>query len=324
MLTVLLVTSAVRSNPDLTCINLVIRSLTRIKGLFPEAKLHILADGYKRFADIEGASGTNFKKALVNDTEAERYHLFIDNLRNLVSENHANYAEITVLDKNLGFAKLVEKGVEEFVDTPLVMVIQHDWAFRRPFEIQRIVHAFDVDHRLNYVTWSSNSTINYPIRLKEMYGEHMPDDFKQLDTVKIGELECWPLDFFYDRNHIARTQFYRDKVFQKHLNPEEIPKDMRVKRFIEDSFGHHILSLAKEIGPWKLFEKWGLACIVEPGEILEPLTLQSNLTRPKSWKPMLLHLDARKYLTNDALRKRFDGKFKEKQFVLDSDSDDLY
>jgi hypothetical protein len=319
MLTVLVVTSAVRSNPDLTCIQFVLKSLHRIKGLFPEAKLRILADGFKIHSEIPGAARTNFKKSLIDEQEAERYRQYLDNLEQLIKPMH--YAELSISEKNVGFAGLVKRAVCEQIDTPLVMVVQHDWAFRRKLDLSPIVDAFQRDEKLNYLTWSSNSTINYPIRLKEMYSSFLKEDCSSIEPINVGKLKCWPLDFFYDRNHIARTEFYRKRVFQTHVDQEEKPKDMRVKRFIEDSLGHHILNLSKEIGPWNLFEQWGLACVVEDDEMSEPLTFQSNLMRPKGWKPVLLHLDARKFLTNDVLSQRLNGNYRKKVFFLDSDSD---
>jgi hypothetical protein len=288
-----------------------LRSLAKIEGLMPQCKTVIMCDGYKVLSQTKGSSNRqNFKKALVTEDDVQNYNQYIDNVQQLCT-SRSEYANVHIqrFEDNHGFANLVKRAVctDDFVQTPLVFVVQHDWAFRRNFNLQDVLEAFSQkDSKLNYITWSSNSTVQYYHRLRTFYAISEPQPLQITPKIRI-----WPLDFFYDRNHIARKQFYRDRVFQLDVPTHTIPKRQRVKRFIEDSFGHHILNTAKAEGPYKLYESWGLAIYLEENE--------QHDVRPDDWKPILLHLDGRKYMTNEVLDKLHTNRNRKHTFVLETD-----
>lgn len=313
LLNVLIITSATRSNPDISAISSMLESLKLVNGLL-DANVFLLCDGYKRISRLENSRKVNFKKALIGDEDAIAYEQYLDNLERFCRmDQKLSRIVLHRSGRNRGFVGLIKYALmkesdelkdEEadlqmtvfrdqeswrkcWVDTPYTMVLQHDWIFRRKCDLFHLMRAFD-EPRLNFLTFSSLSTQTYPDQLLMHY--------KYSKIMDLNGVLCWPLDFFYDRNHIVRTSFYTDRVFLESSRSQTVPKHLRVKRFIEDSLGQFIRLEARDIGIERCFEKWGLAIYVEDDEF-EAHTNGNWEEFKNAQKPLLYHIDGRRFQT---------------------------
>jgi hypothetical protein len=249
----------------------------------------VICDGVKVLSE-DSTRRPKFKSAIVTQEQAQRYAEFIDRLE-LYLDSHDVFrrcGRVLRFSRNFGFAGLVQWAVESpdvAAECEFVLVLQHDWVFRRGFCLEEVVAAFD-DSRVNYLTFSSLSSEENRQQLLDL-------GWDITSPLRVNGVSVLPLGFFYDRNHICRVSFYRERVFRKYLNKRSSRWQKQTKRFIEDSFGHIIKENLKEVGVDQCFNKWGLALFVEENEECSRSS--------SSWKPMLKHLDGRKFLPEETL-----------------------
>ena len=273
------------------------------------------------------------------------YETYKSNLRALVSQPGYENIEVMEYQENQGFSVLVQAAVFEIVKTPLVMVIQHDWHFQRPVDLDFILNeCFNArnglarDASLNYVTFSTSASKNHFLQIFEEYNKHLKalpqlqqlekppysialsqnlylpsqvkkkkanDSHSNSDVVAEGksgqekdgvtdsveeERRCslFPLVYFFDRNHIARVEFYRDVVFQEKSSSNS---------FLETSFGEHVRRLSKQEGFETIFQRYRMAMFhPDLPQYLSPGAL------PLICNPTLVHLNGRTSVNDEQKR----------------------
>lgn len=134
--------------------------------------------------------------------------------------------------EHIGFALAVRTGLEA-IDTPFVMVLQHDWAFIYPFNASEIVSEMRRHGDIKYVGFTSIRTTRYTLNIHPALPPSIipPDSYPY--SIPLVRLYFW-----FDKPHIASTTFYRNKVFSKGIFSRG--------DFIEDRLGHIMLDRIKE------------------------------------------------------------------------------
>ena len=146
LLTVIITTSPIQSHPSSKLLEDVLDSFWHVPDLCSCRKL-LVCDGFKVISPKhKDGSGTNnqSKKGLVSAEVGRRYEEFVDSVTERATAGvhpfNAGPTEVIRLEKHMGFAYAVKEALSR-VDTPYVMVVQHDFAFVRPFNLQAVLTA---------------------------------------------------------------------------------------------------------------------------------------------------------------------------------------
>ncbi|KAJ3195671.1 hypothetical protein HK101_011413 [Irineochytrium annulatum] len=170
-----------------------------------------------------------------------------DTSRKVIAAPPVRVTLIEVSGARLGQALCVREALRH-VTTPFVMAGQHDWRFNVPeggevLPIGRIIEMMKTREDVAYVGFLSRRNLGY---VKGCVGRGLP--FAGLDRVDANGFMGIPLCksfFWFDKNHIARTDHYRTFIFSKG----------RFSRgdFIEDTYGQDMIASIKEGGldAWK-------------------------------------------------------------------------
>jgi hypothetical protein len=118
-LTIIITTSAIRSNPSTAMIEDTVRAFSLVDGLQSCSKI-IVCDG----ATVT-QSKPHYKKGKITADDASRYHGFIAALKGLGETGALPNTYVLPLPKRAGFAQAV-KAALTLVKTKFVMVVQHD------------------------------------------------------------------------------------------------------------------------------------------------------------------------------------------------------
>eukprot|EP01116_Phalansterium_solitarium_P023063 TRINITY_DN7884_c0_g1_i1.p1 TRINITY_DN7884_c0_g1~~TRINITY_DN7884_c0_g1_i1.p1 ORF type:complete len:323 (+),score=102.03 TRINITY_DN7884_c0_g1_i1:671-1639(+) len=275
-LTVIVTTSATRSNPLTDVIEAVFTSFAVVPGLAACRKL-LVFDGY---TSVEGEA--KFKSGRLPSEEIERYAKYIDAVRSLI-ERHPAFVNTTpvVLDERHGFGYAVRAALE-MTTTPYVMVVQHDYQFvGASLPGEAILDLMDARPEINYVGFKGAANTTHVLSHKALVNvlrkrgvplTMVPPDL----PVPLAKLLFW-----YDKNHIARASAYRSLVF------EDGSTIVRRGDFIEDRLGHKILAEIREGGD------------------AAHATYGTYLYHPDDESVALRHLDGRKYLRPDQIVARY-------------------
>ncbi|KAI8617861.1 hypothetical protein BC830DRAFT_59936 [Chytriomyces sp. MP71] len=189
--------------------------------------------------------------------------------------------------KPLGQAIAVREALKH-VETEYVLAAQHDWRFSHDLDIGRFLSILDLNDSLNYLGFISRRTAGYaavarpasfPTSILESSAFPGCEGTDSLDKIPLCRSFFW-----FDKNHLARTSFYRDTVFSGRF---------RFKRgdFIEDTMGHVMLGEIKAagiadgpVGALEAWRKWG--CV-----LFYPQNGSINT---------LVHVNGRQFLSTEA------------------------
>jgi len=138
----------------------------------------------------------------------------------------------------VGFALAVHSALGH-VKTEYVLIQQHDWCFRIQVPFVNLLKTLDELPEMNYIGFISRQVLDYANRKTN----RAPKVSSEV-VIKNSE-PMTRLCFWYDKPHIARTDYYRTQVFGH--------KRFRRGDFIEDTFGHIVLHDSKKEG----MEGWG-------------------------------------------------------------------
>ena len=256
-LTVILTTSPIKSHPSTEIIDKTIKSFDYINGL-NSCKKFIICDGY---AIIEN---NRYKSGKITEECASHYKEYINSITN-------KFCNTTIIkrDKRYGFAENVKYALNNLVKTEFVIVIQHDQIFLRSIDLKSVIFTMLNHSDINYIGFVSKQTSNYESFLQSKYNQFyrdflahlhvdgllMKNNLSELLNYRYG-LSLLPLVFWYDKPHICKTSYYKDYVFGMKHYCLKTNKEIKVKNFIEDTFGQ----LEKEnikIGGFCQFKKYG-------------------------------------------------------------------
>lgn len=308
LLTVIITTSPVKSHPSTELLDAVRESFNLVDGLC-ECNQIIVADGY--IVNDDGSPNKE-KSGKISRELADAYEHFLVDLREKLDlEGPVPSRRLIVRSKRYGFAENLRCGVL-IATTPYVLVVQHDQLFLRPLRnlsLFQIISSLVEHPEIKYLGLMSSSDMNYQIRRYNLPEYQLfRDDSKKVvhdfvrhhlqtwkssvqsgsdndngnDLVKFHQLKyglpLMPLDFWYDKPHIASRRVYLDFVFgQTHFN-YHTGISVRVNNFVEDSLGNVIKSNIQHRG-WMAFTMYHIYSLYDDPE-----------------NPIIGHLDGRGFI----------------------------
>ncbi|TAD97623.1 MAG: hypothetical protein EAZ97_12185 [Bacteroidetes bacterium] len=182
MLSVIITTSPIKSNPSTKMIDEVITSL----NFEDDWQIIVVCDGYKISEKQELKSG------MINEKQAKNYLQYIENLKSICPPNF----EILLREQRCGFAENVYFALKKCI-FEFVLVVQHDFVFVQSIDFEALIKKYFIENNINYLTFKSN-------------GKDNRSNYIEQNT------EILPLLFLYDRNHLVRKSFYLETVFKKY------------------------------------------------------------------------------------------------------------
>ena len=284
LLTNLITTSPCFFNPDTTMIRSVIRSLIPLGIL--KYKTYITCDGYIV------KDSHQLKCGVVTKDMTEKYENYLKNLEELIQNDEeikefAENIKLLKFTQRFGFAYAVKNAVEtEKICSKYIMIIQHDWIFTdTSLKIDDFIAKMEKSSDINYIGFVSDSTEKYLPYIKCQFTndrKRIINDNKEAFHPEHSNLV--KLNFWYDRNHIARLDFYMNYVFT--LINEKDNKPV-VRNFFEDTFGHHEMNQIKEKG-------------IEAHSVFGSYLYYPILPNTNEYsKIVVAHLNGRKYLPKE-------------------------
>ena len=156
LVTVVVTSSPVRSNPSTRMLLECLASLDLHGGLAPCRKL-IMCDGFKV------RKRSQRKQGVVTDEEAVLYRAFVANVARLCREQAAfRRTRVVRLARRQGSAYAIREAIAGHVCTPLVLIVPHDCIIARPVSIDALAAAMVTQSAsLRYVKLVGSSTANY-------------------------------------------------------------------------------------------------------------------------------------------------------------------
>ncbi|KAI9338846.1 hypothetical protein BDR26DRAFT_803417, partial [Obelidium mucronatum] len=274
--------SPIPSHPSPIVLKTVINSFHKYAHELLKCHLVIVFDGLKIVPESKEAS----KLGHVSEVQRDNYEIFIDQTTSFLKENwgresgerntSSTQSPITIppisktinntldamtvaLSDNssedpiltclkvsgprLGQALAVREALK-FVNTPYTFACQHDWRLNQHIDLRALLNMMDERMEMNYLGFISRRTQSYH---SIVHGRGFPPALVEPQFVETIPL-CRSY-FWFDKNHIARTSFYKNAVFSGRF---------KFKRgdFIEDTMGHQMMNEIKE-GGIEAWKKWG-------------------------------------------------------------------
>jgi len=225
-LTVILSTSPVGRHPSTQLIDEVIGSMLQLADGVSNCDMIIVCDGY-RGADKDGVlySEPRYRVGIVDAVSAANYEAYKAKLRGRAAAATSPSLKVLELESRHGFGFAVRAALEH-VQTPYVLVVQHDRPFTRRCDVPRVLSAMEADPgRLKYVGLPTSTTVGHQYHVLSKYGIRI-----EAFEADAGGLKMLPLIQWYDSTHICQVAHYRSFVF----GPRRL-----VSRggFIEDKLG---------------------------------------------------------------------------------------
>ena len=241
LLTVVIQTSPIPSHPSTALLEALLKSFHKYADGLMEARVIILADGcasVEQDGDLE-----NHKHGKVSSRSATNYQEHLKQLRSKIYETkeypfHASkeggtlelvelpYRHGSARGVRAAFFELERKCQVSSINTPFVMIGQHDNFFVREAPVRTIVQAWHRTAGLgvgaNCVHFPSTSTLHYLDKIQKRYGLTM--EAKSSTAPELKEMSLVPLVFWYGRTHISTAEYFRKVIFQTKC-PNLSPKD---------------------------------------------------------------------------------------------------
>jgi hypothetical protein len=255
MLSVIVTTSPIPSNPSLEMIEKVIDSILQ----FPvKVQIYVVFDGVRNAAPgkeeefksgkISQDSELRYKEFRINFIETfgspsnseEEFQFDFSVGKNTVShvtlQRISEKISIVTHSIRIGFALAVSSALQN-CKTEVVMIHQHDWILTQDC-VSKLNEFCNVilNGTYNYLTFVSRRSKNY---IKSNHPILVKRHFETGESIfTIDDNPFCRLFYWYDRPHLARTSFYLTKVFSLG----------RFKRgdFTEDTFGHDVMQSSKD------------------------------------------------------------------------------
>ena len=280
----IITTSPCFFNPDTTMISSVIKSLIPIGIL--KYKTYITCDGYIV------KDSHQLKCGVITQDMIDKYEKFIVNLEYLILmdediKKYANNIKILKLNERYGFAYAVKYAIEiEKINSKYIMIIQHDWIFiDSSIRIDDFIDKMEKSSDINYIGFVSESSEKYLNMIKHQFTNDRRRIFNDNSEIFHPKHKLLAkLNFWYDKNHIARLDYYLNYVYT--LINEKDNKAL-VRNYFEDTFGHYELNLFKQKGAeaHKFFNNY----------IYYPILENTN----EYSKIVVAHLNGRKFLPTE-------------------------
>lgn len=226
--TVLITTSPVISDPDPWMLEQVFSSL-ELAGL-SNCRTILIIDHF--------TEGNPRKRRPCGRISADRLAAYearsasiIKSARDGMFGNGLKQLEVLQLRSWHGFALAVKRALEE-VRTPTVCIVQHDLQFRREINLVPLLEIIqDEANDVNYIYFKRDAQKNYKEKAKSLHNLALglPINFGT-------NTPLMRLPRYFDGTHIARTDWYREKICEG--------TNFKPGQFIDQSLGKKMLDQA--------------------------------------------------------------------------------
>eukprot|EP00536_Pseudo-nitzschia_multiseries_P006275 jgi/Psemu1/239268/estExt_Genewise1.C_1300102 len=188
LLTIIVTTSPVKSNPSTELLEKVFETFKQCGDDFAyECRKLIICDGCRQRDKSTTKKHTNDKQSMRNGIvtvdQNKNYSAFKQNLKQLCQEldessikSPFNRTTVHELDVRQGYGFALRHALRECVDTPYVIVIQHDRTFMRPTPIAETVRAMWYNSNIKYVGMSMRSNLMMRDQFLGQYGGSYADE----------------------------------------------------------------------------------------------------------------------------------------------------
>ena len=220
LITVIVTSSPVRSNPSTRMLLECLASLDRNGGLEACRKV-IMCDGFKV------RKRSDRKLGVITDEEVVLYRAFLDKVACLCRKDATfRRTRLVRLARRQGSAFAIREAIQAHVRTPFVIIVPHDCIIARSLPLVEVASAMHAHPgRLNYVKLVGPSMANYAETVRSQYGVLLQP------TTEFGKgIRLIPMLRYMDNVSMVSVRFLKEKVF--------IPgSGVRRGTFIEDTFG---------------------------------------------------------------------------------------
>lgn len=259
-LTVLIQTSPIPSHPSTALLEALFRSFRKADGLL-ESRIVILADGCEEIRPSSFSSTSssflqqqqqeeveNIKHGKVSTKTAKNYQQHLKRLREFVQNKTPPFCphpggniELLELETRHGSARAIRAGMDRVVNTPLVMVCQHDNFFINEAPVRDVVRAMlqepiGLGIGLKCLHFLSTATLNYQKKVKRRY--NLDVEPKTVDGLDDPLL---PLVFWYGRSHVTYSDYVRSYVLDRPLE-----RSSHLEELLGEKQLHDIISRGEE------------------------------------------------------------------------------
>ena len=205
-LTIVITTSPIPSMPSTALLEALLKSFEHVNDLHG-CRAIIVCDGIGVVLSTDDDK-PNWKCSKVNPKHVAAYEEYTSNVESLASCLHRP-CEVVVLHNRHGCGLAVEAALD-LVQTPFVMVVQHDQLFLRNFDAGGVLAAMRAHPAtLRYVGIQSRTTLRYKERVAHRFGIAL-DEFRVDPHLSSPLL---PLLMYYDKPHIVWTEHLRERVY---------------------------------------------------------------------------------------------------------------
>ncbi|GKY94243.1 hypothetical protein MPSEU_000390100 [Mayamaea pseudoterrestris] len=192
ILTIIVTTSPIRSNPSLELLEKVFETFCFAGDSFCfKCRKITVCDGCRTqdgFNDSVSRRHQNTKQAMrsgiVTPEQAEKYHQFKVNLKDRCAKAPADSpfynTVVEELEERHGFAYALRHVVRSMVDTEYICVIQHDRTFMRSTPIEETLRAMWNNPGVKYVGCSMRSNLFYKDIFYSKYGRSYSQDYANM------------------------------------------------------------------------------------------------------------------------------------------------
>ncbi|KAL3916245.1 MAG: hypothetical protein SGILL_005265 [Bacillariaceae sp.] len=190
LLTILVTTSPIKSNPSAELFERVFETFPMGGHDFAyKCRKVIICDGARQRDDSTTQKYSNTKQAMRHGLVTEQnvnYDLFKKNLRELCQEAEgldppSLFSNTTVheLESRHGYGFALRHALRECIETPYVIVIQHDRTFMRPTPIEEALDAMWNHSNIKYIGMSMRSNLCYRDHFNGQYGRAYMDEMAE-------------------------------------------------------------------------------------------------------------------------------------------------
>jgi len=255
-LTLILVTSPIRSHPSTEMLENTLRSYV-VGGKLAACEKVIVSDGCYA---CEPGQRERQKHGRVPRDWLKPYAAYRNRLDELVEKASSSHDDEEAhlfarcrhvrAPRHIGFGGCTSLALS-YVATPYVMVIQHDRTCLRPFDALRIVSAMRASQdKVRYVGLPTKASLSRcaPEHVQHRCGIRLVEDDVDPQVSEMcarEDIRLWPLLFWYDSTHICSLSHYREFVFAQGRVPGG--------GFPEDTLGqvmHSEICAAAKVGSW--------------------------------------------------------------------------
>lgn len=259
ILTVIVQTSPVPSHPSTALLQALFRSFNEHVNGIRECRIIIVADGFEE----EGKGDGNLKRGKVPLDVAQRYRIFLKRIEESIINapfggsciQKDGSVQLVILSKRHGSAKAINHVLKTMVETPFVMICQHDNFFIADTpSLDSIMSVMSRNPWMKALHFTATATMNYVEKARKRYGIELEPRSVVQDVHRFTLI---PLVFWFGRTHIGRTDYYRDFVLNRRIKTgdhlEELLGELQLNDIrkngmvVHDVYGNFVLDQAEQV-----------------------------------------------------------------------------